>query len=115
MPATRSAGFFILLGAFAALVALAVGDAAVRRSARAADLAATRALVRALDLTDPCLFTDARYTRHPAMADRHSPFQDHPLSLEHFPTGSLASPPAHLTASGSAGGADPARRARRGQ
>jgi hypothetical protein len=110
MPATRSAGFFLVLGALGVLAALAVGDAAVRRSARAADLAATRALVRALDLTDPCLFTDARYTRHPAMADRHSPFQDHPLSLEHFPTGSLATPPTHLVAGGSTGGAE-ARRA----
>jgi hypothetical protein len=96
MPATRSAGFFLVLGTLAALAALAAADSTSRRSARTADLAATRALVRALDLTDPCLFTDARYTRHPAMADRHSPFQDHPLSLEHFPTGSLAAPPAHL-------------------
>jgi hypothetical protein len=46
-----------------------------------------------LQLTDLCLFTEARYTRHPSMADLHSPFQDHPLSLEHFPSGSLVTPP----------------------
>ena len=51
-------------------------------------------LVEELRLTDLCLFTEARYTRHPAMADLHSPFQDHPLSLEHFPSGSLVMPPA---------------------
>jgi len=51
-------------------------------------------LVRELMLTDLCLFTEARYTRHPSMADLHSPFQDHPLSLEHFPSGSFLSPPA---------------------
>lgn len=51
-------------------------------------------LVKELLLTDLCLFTEARYTRHPSMADLHSPFQDHPLSLEHFPSGSLLSPPA---------------------
>ncbi|GFE61167.1 hypothetical protein [Geobacter sp. AOG2] len=50
-------------------------------------------LVRELMLTDLCLFTEARYTRHPSMADLHSPFQDHPLSLEHFPSGSFLSPP----------------------
>lgn len=50
-------------------------------------------LVRELMLTDLCLFTEARYTRHPAMADLHSAFQDHPFSLEHFPSGSLLSPP----------------------
>ena len=51
-------------------------------------------LVEELLLTDLCLFTEARYTRNPAMADLHSPFQDHPLSLEHFPSGSLVMPPA---------------------
>lgn len=51
-------------------------------------------LVEKLLLTDLCLFTEARYTRNPAMADLHSPFQDHPLSLEHFPSGSLVTPPA---------------------
>ena len=32
-------------------------------------------------------------TRHPAMADHHAAFQDHPMALEHFPSGSLVSPP----------------------
>jgi hypothetical protein len=49
-----------------------------------------------LALTDLCLFTEARYTRHPSMADLHTPFQDHPLSLEHFPSGSLIAAPPHL-------------------
>ncbi|HXE94967.1 MAG TPA: hypothetical protein VN642_01070 [Dongiaceae bacterium] len=50
-------------------------------------------LVRTLRLTDLCLFTEARYTRNPAMADRFAPFQDHPLAMEHFPSGSLVRPP----------------------
>lgn len=45
-----------------------------------------------LQVTDLCLATEARYTRHPAMADRHAPFQEHPLALEHFPTGSMILP-----------------------
>ncbi|MFZ2948574.1 MAG: hypothetical protein WA003_03720 [Desulfuromonadaceae bacterium] len=45
-----------------------------------------------LQLTDLCLTTEARYTRHPAMADRHAPFQEHPLALEHFPSGALILP-----------------------
>jgi len=53
----------------------------------------SRNLVRELQLTDLCLFTEARYTRHPSMADLHSAFQDHPMALEHFPSGSLVSPP----------------------
>ncbi len=58
--------------------------------------AVRRQIVKELALTDLVLFTDARYTRHPSMADRHTPFQDHPMSLEHFPSGTLIAPPGHL-------------------
>jgi hypothetical protein len=50
-------------------------------------------MVEDLALTDLCLFTEARYTRHLSQADLHSPFQDHPLSFEHFPSGSFVLPP----------------------
>jgi len=53
-------------------------------------------LVRELRLTDLCLFTEARYTRHLSQADLHAPFQDYPTAFEHFPSGSLVSPPGHL-------------------
>ena len=56
-----------------------------------------RILVKTLGLTDLCLFTEARYTRHLSQADLHSAFQDHPLAMEHFPSGSLVRPPGHLT------------------
>jgi hypothetical protein len=55
-------------------------------------LAARRQLVGVLSLTDLSLWTEARYTRHPAMADLFSPFQDHPGAFEHFPAGSLMAP-----------------------
>jgi len=60
------------------------------------NLAQRKRLVRELDLTDLCLFTEARYTRHLSQADLHSAFQDHPMALEHFPSGSLVTPPQHL-------------------
>lgn len=50
-------------------------------------------LVKELCLTDLCLFTEARYTRNPAVTDMQSAFQDHPGALEHFPSGSLVTPP----------------------
>jgi hypothetical protein len=53
-------------------------------------------MVNKYGLTDLCLFTDARYTRNPAMADFATPFQDHPSSMEHFPSGSIIGPPAHV-------------------
>lgn len=59
-------------------------------------LAKRKHLVRELQLTDLCLFTEARYTRHLSQADLHSPFQDYPMALEHFPSGSLVLPPRHL-------------------
>jgi len=54
-------------------------------------------IVERYGLTDLCLFADARYSRNPAMADIATPFQDHPISLEHFPSGSIISPPAKAT------------------
>jgi hypothetical protein len=62
-------------------------------------LQAKTELVRTLELTDLCLFTEASYTRHLALADLRTPFQEYPLAMEHFPSGSLTSPPPHLTES----------------
>ena len=50
-------------------------------------------LVHSLGLTDLCLFTEASYTRHLSLADFHTSFQDSPMALEHFPSGSLAAHP----------------------
>jgi hypothetical protein len=50
-------------------------------------------LVGKLGLTDLCLFTEAGYTRHLSLADFHAPFQDSPMALEHFPSGSLVTHP----------------------
>jgi hypothetical protein len=53
-------------------------------------------VVRNLGLTDLCLSTEARYTRHLSQADWHAAFQSHPLALDHFPSGSILSPPRTL-------------------
>ena len=53
-------------------------------------------MVRDLELTDLCLFTEANYTRHLTQADRHTPFQNSPMAFEHFPSGSLLLPPKSL-------------------
>ena len=93
----RKSSLIILIVAMecAVLVVLFL-QAAVQRRESVPDLAMRAALVRELALTDLCLFTEARYTRNPALADRHAPFQDGPLSIEHFPSGSLFPPPAVL-------------------
>lgn len=49
-------------------------------------------LAQTLKVTDLCLFTEARYTRHPAVADRHSAFADNPTSIDYFPSGTILSP-----------------------
>ena len=87
---------FIALCFAAAGFAAAFLDAALLRERGAAQLAERGALAARLGLTDLALFTEARYTRHPSQADLHSAFQDHPVALEHFPTGSLLPPPASL-------------------
>lgn len=85
-----------VLAALAALTALAGAEAVhalVTAPRDAARLAEAARLVGALGLTDLALFTEARYTRHPALADLATAFQDNPLSFEHFPSGSLIAPP----------------------
>jgi hypothetical protein len=52
-----------------------------------------RQLVKILKITDLCIFTEARYTRHLSQADHFAAFQDHPMAFEHFPSGSLVLPP----------------------
>ncbi len=50
-------------------------------------------IVKKLYLTDLCLSTETGYTRHPSQADIFSPFQHHPGSIEHFPSGSIIHAP----------------------
>ncbi len=87
----------VLLLALAAMACLATGLHLVwHRPTSQATTARSQALAETLQLTDLSLFTEARYIRHLSMADRFSAFQDHPLSLEHFPSGSLIGPPTPL-------------------
>jgi len=75
------------------LLCLMFVDAAVSQRRDQQWIQERRAIVGALALTDLCLTTEARHTRHPSMTDLHTPFQDHPMSLDHYPSGSLMAPP----------------------
>jgi hypothetical protein len=88
-----STRFLLFLLAATLLLGGAAVHAAAEREARSGEIAARRALVKRLGLTDLCLFTEARYTRHPTQADLFAPFQDHPGALEHFPSGALVPAP----------------------
>lgn len=85
-------GMALNLALFAAMLV----HAGFRSAAAGPQLEERARLVERLELTDLCLFTDARYARHPAMADLHTPFQDGPGTMEHFPSGTLIGPPPHL-------------------
>ena len=92
----KSSQFFLLLGVLFTLFLVSFADLVLRGEAARERRELMQEQVRTLDLTDLALFTEARYIRHLSQADRHTPFQDHPLSLEHFPSGSIISPPAAL-------------------
>ncbi len=83
-----------LLAVSLLLMGLMFIHAYVQRQADSPFIKKVAGVVHNLELTDLCLFTEARYTRHLSQADLHSAFQDHPMSLEHFPAGSIAGPPA---------------------
>lgn len=88
----HSTRFFLFCTLALLTIASLAGHAALTsRTGEPAD-AERLQLVSRLGLTDLCLFTEARYTRHPAMADLHSPFQDAPTSFDYFPSGSLLMP-----------------------
>jgi len=89
-PSARFGAFLaVLLLLFLAMLA----DARRLAPPRQQEQAGRALLVQQLGLSDLALFTEARYTRHLSLADLHSPFQDHPLALDHFPSGSVVPPP----------------------
>jgi len=73
-----------------------VMDATFKQESLADTLGESKLLVKTLGLSDLTIFSEARYTRHLSLADRHSAFQDHPTAFGHFPSGSILLPPAHL-------------------
>ena len=89
----NSSLFFIYITSGAVLLSLLLVHASFSESAQQANLEENAMLVKKLKLTDLCLFTEARYTRHLSQADLSTPFQDHPRTLEHFPSGSFTHPP----------------------
>lgn len=93
MGSRRSRVFLVFLLFLGFGVVLMVIHAGSEQRAAAASLRKKARLVRRLDLTDLCLFTEANYTRHPALADAHTAFQDGPSFMDHFPSGSLVVPP----------------------
>jgi hypothetical protein len=96
MPGRKSNIFFIVVALGAAAFGLMIAHAHHRNGNAGPGLEEKAMLVERLGLTDLCLFTDARYARHPSMADLHTAFQDSPVSVEHFPSGTLILPPPHL-------------------
>jgi len=93
----RKSGIFFLLTAINTTLLALMGLHSMAAQESARDMLREKSLlVQRLELTDLCLFTDARYTRHPAVADLHSAFQEMPMSFDHFPSGSLMPPPPHL-------------------
>jgi hypothetical protein len=93
IPERKSAFFlWFLLGSFLVLALIGV-HAAFQTRANLSRLQQGAEFIKNLHLTDLCLMTEARYTRHPSQADWHSPFQSHPLALEHFPSGTVIRPP----------------------
>ena len=88
--------FLIYLAINIVILCLMFAHASLKKNADMPSLKEKMEIVRALELTDLCLFTEANYTRHLSQADLHTPFQDSPMSLEHFPSGSIAAPPLGL-------------------
>ena len=90
----KSSPFLFYLAVNVVLFLLIFAHASHQQTIRMASLQEMASMVQRFGLTDLCIFTEASYTRHLSQADLYTPFQDGPLSLEHFPSGSIATPPA---------------------
>ena len=95
-PLRKSNLFCLYLAINLILLLLVFVHASLKKNNEAKFIKEKAEMVQRLGLTDLCLFTEANYTRHLSQADLHTPFQDSPLSLEHFPSGSIAGPPPDL-------------------
>jgi hypothetical protein len=95
-PIRRSDWVLVLFLTQVLLVALMFVHASYREKSEIPNLVRKGEMVERIGLTDICLSTEASYTRHLSQADLHTPFQDHPFCLEHFPSGSILPPPPHL-------------------
>ncbi len=84
---------FYLYGFLMVLFVAMVVHSSVSAYTAQSRMAMGRRVVELLGLTDLCLTTEARYTRHPSQADYFTPFQDNPMSLEFFPSGGAMAPP----------------------
>jgi len=94
----KSTLLILAIGLLSMLFLLSVLDASLSRQDVDSRIRLMQTQVRDYELTDLSLFTEARYTRHLSQADGFTPFQDHPMAFEHFPSGSLVTPPALLGA-----------------
>lgn len=82
----------LALGLAAAVLAATLHAVWLQRQAPARE-ARARAMVQALQLTDPAWFTEARATRHFSQADLHTAFQDGPGLPDHFTSAVWLPPP----------------------
>jgi hypothetical protein len=105
MSPRKSTVFLSYLGVTAGALFLVFVHAALERRDDSPFVRERAAMVEKYGLTDLCIFTDARYTRNPAVADLSTPFQDHPMSMEHFPSASVIAPPALIRRSPDSGAA----------
>jgi hypothetical protein len=95
-PTRPSTVLFQALALLLTLLSLLFAHAAIQKASDRQRLQDVARLTADLGLTDLALFSEAPYTRHPSQADRHAPFQNHPLALDPFPSGSFAAVPEHL-------------------
>ncbi len=89
----KSSLFFVYITIQVILLGFMFTHASLRKEVDVSHLREKVNLVQRLGLTDLCLFTEASYTRHLSLADFHTAFQDSPMALEHFPSGSLVTHP----------------------
>lgn len=100
MSLRRSTLFLFWISFLIIVWGILCGHALIGQRTNLVSLQRKSEVVKKLELTDLALFTDARYTRHPSMADFNTAFQDYPMAFDYFPSGAILAPPSHLRGEG---------------
>jgi len=74
-------------------IGLTANDYGRRRADYQQSIWQRQKLQRLVGLTDLSITSAARYLRHYSLSDMTTPFQDYPVSLDHFPAGFVYAAP----------------------
>ena len=96
----NSTKLLLMVMVFSVGITVVLIDIMIRREQSHRSQAQKNRFQQIVSVPDLGITTAARYLRHYSLSDSTSPFQDYPVSREHFPAGFVFAPPDYSNMSG---------------